>query len=255
MHFEYNISWNKNINNWANRWIVTFNPTKTESVTFTRRQSTNKPPLFMNNTRIKDVDEHKHLGLVLQSNAKWKTQIESIITKCSQRLNILTSLKFKFKRTTLETLYKSYIRPCMEYGNDIWSNCTIEQKRELENLQLKAARIVTGAIKGTVHEHIYQECKWVSTYERRMRKNLVTYYKIYHRKSPKYLTRLLPKRNLEKNNYMLRNRHNLQHIPAKSKLYMNSFLPRLTKIWNTIPDEIKYIGSLNDFKHHQKNIW
>ena len=121
-----------NINNWANRWLVTFNPNKTESVCFSRKRSNNKPPLLMNNTLIKDVKEHKHLGVVLQSNAKWKTQVESIITKCQKRLNILSSLKFKFKRSTLETLYKSFIRPCMEYGNDIWCNCTLEQKRELE---------------------------------------------------------------------------------------------------------------------------
>ena len=241
-----------NINNWANRWLVTFNPNKTESVCFSRKRSNNKPPLLMNNTPIKDVKEHKHLGVVLQSNAKWKTQVESIITKCQKRLNILASLKFKFKRSTLETLYKSFIRPCMEYGNDIWCNCTIEQKRELEGLQLKAARIVTGAIKGTVHENIYNECNWQSTYERRMRKNLVNYYKIYHKKSPQYLTTLLPKRNLEKNNYLLRNRHNLQNIPAQSSQYTNSFFPRLTKIWNTVPDPIKYIGSLTDYKKHLK---
>ena len=209
------------INDWAKMWIVTFNPNKTESVTFSRRKDINKPPLFMNNTQIKDVSEHKHLGIILQSNAKWKSQIDSIITKCSKRLNVLASLKFKFKRNTLETLYKSFIRPCMDYGNDTWSNCTLEQKWELEKLQLKAARIVTGAIKGTVHENIYHECQWLSTYERRIRKNLVNYYKIYHKKSPQYLTRLLPKRNLEKHNYQLRNRHNLQNITANSSLYKN----------------------------------
>ena len=153
---------------WAKQWFVTFNPTKTESVTFSRTKSNNNTPLVMDNTRIKDVEEHKHLGLILQSNGKWKSHIDAIITKCSKRLNVLTSLRFRFKRCTLETLYKSFIRPCMEYGNNIWCNCTLEQKRNLEGLQLKAARIVTGAIKGTVHENIYNECSWISTHERRI---------------------------------------------------------------------------------------
>ena len=204
----------------------------------------------MNNVKIKSVESHKHLGLILQSNAKWKLQVENTITKCAKRLNVLKSLQYKFKRPTLELLYKAFIRPCLEYGSDIWLNCTLEQKRELENLQLKAARIVTGGTKGTIHENLYRETAWTSTYERRLRKNLNTYYKIYHNQAPSYLTSLLPKRNQAKTNYRLRNRNQLQEMPTTTTLYTNSYIPKMTKVWNSLPDEVKYIGSLSDFKRH-----
>ena len=63
----------------------------------------------------------------------------------------------------------SYIRPSIEYSSTVWTNITQEQAKEIENLQLAAARIVTGAIKGTRHDAIYEECRWTTTMDRRDR--------------------------------------------------------------------------------------
>ena len=49
---------------WANKWLVTFNPSKSECLIFFRKH--NKPlhpPLSMNQQQINGVDMHKHLGL------------------------------------------------------------------------------------------------------------------------------------------------------------------------------------------------
>ena len=51
---------------WAKRWCVTFNPTKTESLLISRK--INQPvhrPLFIDNQIIKEVSSHKHLGIFL----------------------------------------------------------------------------------------------------------------------------------------------------------------------------------------------
>ena len=54
----------------------------------------------------------------------WKSHILRIYEKANRRLNILKSLKFKINRSTLICLYKSLIRPLMEYGDVIWDNCS-----------------------------------------------------------------------------------------------------------------------------------
>ena len=51
------------IGDWADKWLVTFQPPKTDSLVVSRK--INKPvypPLFMQNQQ-KEVDTHKHLGL------------------------------------------------------------------------------------------------------------------------------------------------------------------------------------------------
>ena len=53
----------ENVHQWASRWLVTFNPTKTESLLFTRKHNRPyHPPVSMNNNVITEVTDHKHLG-------------------------------------------------------------------------------------------------------------------------------------------------------------------------------------------------
>ncbi len=52
-------------------------------------------------------------------------------------------LKFRLHRDSLETIYISFIRPVLEYGDVLFDNCTVQQKDELEHIQQEAARIAT----------------------------------------------------------------------------------------------------------------
>ena len=49
----------------------------------------------------------------------------------------------------MNRLYKSLIRPLMEYGDVLWDGCTEGEGDLLEFVQYEAAKIVTGAMKGT----------------------------------------------------------------------------------------------------------
>ncbi len=57
-------------------------------------------------------------------------------------------------------MYTTYIRPLLEYGDVVWTNCNEAEKRLLEKTQLDTAKNITGAVKGTSHYKIYKECHW-----------------------------------------------------------------------------------------------
>ena len=71
-------------------------------------------------------------------------------------------LKFILDRKSLETIYLSFIRPVLEYGDVIWDNCTLYQKRELDKIQNEAARIVVGATALVSIEFLCTEVVWES---------------------------------------------------------------------------------------------
>ena len=49
---------------WADTWIVSFNPTKTESLLISRKlNKLNHPPILMQHLQITEVEFHKHLGI------------------------------------------------------------------------------------------------------------------------------------------------------------------------------------------------
>ncbi|MEW8186271.1 MAG: reverse transcriptase family protein, partial [Candidatus Thiodiazotropha endolucinida] len=67
------------INKWAESWLVTFNASKTVSMTVSRKHNRiQHPPLTMNNTVLTETDCHKHLGITLSSSCTWTGHINII---------------------------------------------------------------------------------------------------------------------------------------------------------------------------------
>ena len=236
------------ITKWAQDWMVTFNPNKTESLILSRKQTNNIPPLLMNHIPILEVRSHKHLGCHLDNNMKWNTHINDTVTKANRRVDILRGLKHNFNRKTLETLYKSFIRPILEYAHTIWNNCTAEQKQKIESVQLAALRAITGGIRGTSHANLYLETGFTTTYDRRERNCLIMFYKIYHGQTPAYLHNLLPPKVQSRHNYDVRSKLSLTTYKCNNTAYQQTFFPKQVKKWNELDSSIKFIGSLQDFK-------
>ena len=66
------------LSNWAIQWLVKFNPLKTEAVLFTLKYFEAFPQLIFDNTPIKFVEDHKHVGITFSQNGQWHTHIEQI---------------------------------------------------------------------------------------------------------------------------------------------------------------------------------
>ena len=72
----------------------------------------------------------------------------------------MRKLKFQLDRKSLEIIYTVFIRPILEYGIEIWDNCTQYEKDDLEKIQIEAARIATGTTKLVSIENLYSEIGW-----------------------------------------------------------------------------------------------
>ena len=64
------------------------------------------------------------------------------------------------------TIYKTIVRPILDY-TDYDKPLTESFKDRLEMVQYNAALVITGAVKGTSHDHIYRELGLESLAEQR----------------------------------------------------------------------------------------
>ena len=70
------------IHRWAEKWLVKFSPSKSESLLFSRKNNRNMhPPLIMNAVYINEVQHHKHLGVILSNDGTWNEHINLITSK------------------------------------------------------------------------------------------------------------------------------------------------------------------------------
>ena len=239
----------KKITEWADKWLVTFNPIKTESMIISRKKTALvHPPLNMYNQQIIQVDFHRHLGINLSNNCLWHSQIDLIKNKAWPKINILKKIKFTMDRKTLEIIYMSFIRSLLEYADTIWDNCTNYEKDDLDKIQHEAARIVTGTTKLVSIDDLYNETGWETLTVRRRKHKLILLYKMINGLTPPYLTNLVPPSTGRTSTYNLRNNNNIQTIYSRTNLYYNSFLPSSIREWNTLPVGLRNSTSLNNFK-------
>ena len=68
----------------------------------------------------------------------------------------MRKLKFQLDRNSLQAIYMPFIKPLLEYADVVivWDNCEQYEINELEKIQNKIARIVTGASKQVSIEHL-----------------------------------------------------------------------------------------------------
>ena len=123
------------ISNWAFQWKMSFNhdPSKqAQEVIFSRKhQKMSHPSVYFNNNPIESVSSQKHLGMILDSKLNFQEHIKNIITKVNKTAGLLQKLQNVLSRESLLTIFKSFVRPHLDYSDVIYDqsyNNTFHQK-------------------------------------------------------------------------------------------------------------------------------
>ena len=89
-------------------------------------------------------------------------------------------------RKSFEIIYKTFVRPILEYEDVIWDNCTQYEKQELDKIQTEAARIATGTTKLVSLTALYKEVYWETLEQRHHNHKLTLFYKMLNIITPLY---------------------------------------------------------------------
>ena len=180
------------INKWAHQWKMLFNPdpnkTATEVIFSHKSIQPQHPAIYFNNFPISSKPYTKHLGMALDSKLNFDVHLDEKISKANKGIGMLKKLHCDLSRKTLITIYKSFIRPHLDYGDIIYDKPNNDSfVRKLESIQYNAALAITGAIKGTSKERLYEELGLESLEKRRWYRRMCLFWKIINKSAPSYL--------------------------------------------------------------------
>ena len=150
------------LSNWAIQWLVKFNPFKTEAVLFSLKYFKAFHQLMFDNTQIKFIEDHKHLGITFSHNGQWYTHIEHIANTAPKILGIIRKLKYTMSRNALNQIYLYHLLPIIEYAPLVWNNCTQQDSNTLQKIQNEAVCIVTGLTRSVLLVKLYNVCGWTN---------------------------------------------------------------------------------------------
>ena len=236
---------------WAHQWKMVFNPDITkqaiEVIFSVKKNKPVHPDLTMNGVPVARHDHTKHLGFFLDSALNFSKHVKEAVLKALKGISLLKCLSKYVDRNVLNLSYKLYVRPHLDYGDIIYHNQRADLMQLIEQVQYKAALIVSGCWQGTSRERLYDDLGWESLSDRRWARRMTTFYKIKNDLAPSYLSDHLPEQSAT--NISFRER-NIRAPLSRTERYDNSFFPYCIENWNKLDDTVKFLPSLTCFKKH-----
>ena len=167
------------IHHWSSIWQLKFHPDKCHVM----RMGRNRPdfqytmPTYENTTHILDVtNSEKDLGVYIDSELNFRDHVAKTVSKANKILGIIRRTFRYLDRTTLVLLYKTLVRPILEYGYPAWAPLNVREKDELEAVQRRATKLIS-----TIRHLPYQDrlisLKLFSLSHRRQRGDMIFVYK------------------------------------------------------------------------------
>ena len=144
-------------------------------------------------------------------------------------------------RKSLLTIYKSFVRPNLDYADIIYDKPLNESfKKKIILVQHNAALIITGAIKWTCRDKIYQELGLESLADRRWSRKLIFFHKIILGLQPSYLQTYLTPYDNERP-YLTRHatQKSIKTFRGRTKAFQSSFKPYCAKECGNLKEELR----------------
>ena len=94
--------------------------------------------------------------MVLDTRIDFNLHLKNVQNKVNKTIGLLHKLQTTLPRTSLITVFKSFIRPFLDYGDIIYDrayNTSFHQN--IESIQYNAALAITSTVRGTSREKLY----------------------------------------------------------------------------------------------------
>ena len=195
---------------------------------------------------LSEAQEEKDLGVIFDRDLKFDKHIDTQIKKANQIHNILQRNLLNPSQPTIVQLYKSLIRPHLEYANSIWSPIYKRQSIAIEKVQRRITKNIYP-LQGLCYKERLQHLDLPSLKYRRLRGDLIQCYKYIHKIDDFTI------KSLKMTDNPIKTRGHPHKLSTNQKFTIfdaNSFANRITNPWNSLPNHVVLASSLNKFKEY-----
>ena len=205
--------------------------------------------LTTNYHTLEVVHEEKDLGIIIDDTLRFHQQTACVVKKANQVLAVIKRSFNTRDEITITTLFKSMVRPHLEYANAIWGPHFQADIIKVESVQRRATKMIYGL---TNLPYQVKTLKLPSLVYRRRRGNMIQIFKI-----------LNDSLRIDKNQFFKiregsrtrghRNKIFKEHairVPRRNNLPQKS-----ANDWNLLPEKVVNSPSVNIFKNRLDKYW
>ncbi|XP_028417952.1 uncharacterized protein LOC114542649 [Dendronephthya gigantea] len=248
----------KNLNQWLIANKLSLNVAKTEFMIIGSRQrlmihNNEQINIEIDGKIIKRVKDTKSLGLQIDEHLVWARHVEGISKKVASAIGALKRIRQFIDTSTALKIYGALIQPYFDYCSSVWDGLNITLNDKLQKLQNRAGRVITKSGYDASSSDLFTKLGWDNLSTRRKKHKAEIMFKILNDLTPNYLRNLFE---FHSTGYNLRNSENALFVPKPRTNYANrSFSYSGAVLWNELPQNVRALCSLNQFKREIDNIF
>ncbi len=213
---------------WSKQWLLRFNASKCVVL---KMKSAIQYAYTLNGTFLNEVESQNDLGVTITSDLMPSQHILNIVKKANSRIYMIKRCFTGLTKKKLLTLYKSIVRPIMEYASPVWCPWQVKDKEISQKTQDRCLRLCK--------EHVDLE----SLEDRRKQTDLVETFKF---KRGFYKT---PSSVFFKDSHTTQLRGHSQKIfKRRSRLDVTKNFFSVVDPWNSLDEATVSVDKPNSFK-------
>jgi ribonuclease P/MRP protein subunit RPP40 len=228
---------------WSKEWQMLFNVDKCSVLHMGKN---NKQIEYkLGDKAILTCKQEKDLSIIIESSGKFSQQCLTAVNKANSLVGMIRrSIQYKSKGVIVK-LFKSLVRPKLEYCIQAWSPYLRKDIDMIERVQRRALKVVQE-FKELSYEERLLRAGLITLEKRRVRGDLIQVFKI---------VRGFDKLNF--NNFFEYSKvsnvrgHSFKFVKNRSRLDIrkNYFSQRVVNAWNKLPQHVVESVSINAFKN------
>ena len=179
------------------------------------------------------------LGCHIQSNLKWKKQVQNVIGKLRSRIIGLQEIRCIAPLNTRKTITEGLFNSVLIYCLPLYGGMDSGDLGDLQVMQNKAARIVTWMPPRANRMRMYDKLGWLTINQLIFYHSVILVFKIRSSNQPDYLAKILRK-DSRNSRIMISN--------IELQLTQRSFTMRGSTNWNLLPLCVRKQEKIGNFK-------
>ena len=227
---------------WASMWQMRFNVAKCKVMHIGTKNPKYKYKLM--GSELAETDQERDLGVMIDNSLKTSAQCATAIKKANAMLGVIRKGIENKSAGIIMPLYKSMVRPHLEYCVQFWSPHLKKDIIALEKVQRRATKMIKG-LEHFPYEERLRRLGLFSLEKRRLRGDMIEVYKIMHglEKVEKDVFFSL--------SHNTRTRgHSMKLLSSRVRTDRRKyyFTQRVINTWNSLPQEVVAATSIASFK-------
>ena len=221
-------------------------------------------PYKMGDAWLEEVTEEKDLGIWIGNDLKSASQCERAAKSANSALGLITRCFHYRTESILVPLYKTFVRPKLEYAVSVWCPWLRKDEEVLEKVQRRFVKMLSDA-KGDTYEERLRSAGLTTLSERRLRGDMIETFKTMRginrvNRDEWFSVQVEEEHRPTRSNTVIvadrieRRRELIVVERANLEVRRNFFSVRVERVWNKLPEAVKEQRTVNGFKN-QYDRW